>query len=166
MPGVNTIRQPHNEAMEGPSNPKTMIKPKTTAINASPIPHLHHSMNPSTLSSILYPGITIRYWYTSKTNPLEVAMKKPSGNPKTKQVHQHVLMKPHPHPRHERTHLLGVTYEGDSMNGTQGQGVLMTKNNPEMKKTFRNEEAMRMMMWTIWLQGLVDIKEVLRDIVL
>jgi hypothetical protein len=145
--------------MEEPSNPKTMIE-LTTTNNASPIPHHCHSMNHSTLSSTLYPGTTTRYRHISGMNPLEVTMKKPSWNPKPKQDPQHILMKPHLHPRHEGTHLLGVTYQEGSMNGTRGQGVSKTKNNPGMKRTFRNEVAvrttiqnkgtMRTMMWTIW----------------
>jgi hypothetical protein len=128
-------------------NPKTLIKPKTTDINASPMPHHHCSTNVSTLSYTLYPGTTTQYQNTSENNPLEVAMKKPSGIPKTKLDYRHVLR---PHPKHKGIHLLGVTYQEDSTSGTQGQDGLTMKNNPEMKRMFWNEVAVRTMMWTIW----------------
>jgi hypothetical protein len=160
MPGVSTIQKPHNEVSEERSNTRTMFKPKTTDINVLPIPRHHHSTNDLTPFSTLYPGTTTRYRYTSEMNPLEVTMKKLSGNPKTKQDHQHVLMKPHRRPKHEGIHLLGVTYQEGFTSGTGGQGVLMMKNNPEMKRIFRNEVAVRttiqneavvrMMMRTIW----------------
>jgi hypothetical protein len=126
--------------------------------------------------STLYPGTTTWYQYTSEMNPLKVAMKISQGNPRTKQAHRYILMKPHPKPKHEGIHLLGVTCLEDSTSGIGGQGVLMMRNNPEMKRTFRNEVAMRTMIQneatvrtmiqTIWLLGLVDIKEALRNIVL
>jgi hypothetical protein len=160
MPGVNTIQRLHNEASIGTLNTRTMLKLRTTGINALPIPRHRHSMNVSILSFTPYPGTTIRYRYISEINPLEVIMKRPSWNPKMKQDHLDLLMKPQTHPKHEGIRLLGVTYQEDSTSGTGGQGVLTMKNNPEMKRTFwnevttrmkiRNEAVVRMMVRTIW----------------
>jgi hypothetical protein len=159
-PGANTIRRQHNEASEEIPNLKMLPKLKTTDINASLIPCRCHNMNISILSSTLYPGTITWYQYISEMNLLEVAMKKSRRNPKTKQDRQHVLMEPQLHRRHEETHPLGITCLEDSTSGTGGQGVLMTKNNPEMKRLYwneavtrmmsRNEETSRTMMWTIW----------------
>jgi hypothetical protein len=124
-------------------NLKTLSKPKTTDINVSATPHLHHNTNALIPSFTLCPGITTRYQFISTMNPLEVAMKKSRWNLKMRQDRQDVLMKPQMHRKHEETCPLGVTYQEGFMSGTGGLDVLSMKNKPDKKKTFRNEEATR-----------------------
>jgi hypothetical protein len=157
MPGVNTIQESYNV------NTKTLFKPKTMDINNSCTPHLHRSMTASTPSFTLNPGTITRYPNNFESHILEVIMRKPPGNLKTRPDHQHILMKPHP--KHEDCHPLGDTCQEVSMSGTCDQED-MSKNHPEMKRMFQNKVATRRLMMVIWSQELTDIRGTLRDDVL
>jgi hypothetical protein len=74
MPGVNIIQESYN------MNTKTLFRPKTTDINSSCTPRLHHSTTTLTPLFTLNPGTTTRYPNNFESHILEVAMRKPLGN--------------------------------------------------------------------------------------
>jgi hypothetical protein len=135
-----------------------MHKPKVTDMNTLRTPHHHHHMNTLTQWYTLNPEITTQYLIGYENKNLEITIKKPSGNPKTRTINRSLmfqLMKMQGN--NKETHHLGDIYLEVFMSGSFDQASLI-KNNLEMKRTFQNEVAMRRLIQTIWSPGLVDIK--------
>jgi hypothetical protein len=138
-------------SVNGKMNTKTLLKLKTMNMNTLCTPRHHHQTNASTLSYYdsytLCPGITTQYLIGLGNNTLEVTMKKPSGNPRTRMDQHDLLMTPHL--RHKVIHHPGDIFLEVFMSGCLNQEGL-TKNKLEMKRTFQNVLATRNMLWTIW----------------